>query len=48
MNMDLRMVRYDAIVIGSGAAGGMAAKSVTDGSCFPSASYKGPTLTVMA
>jgi choline dehydrogenase-like flavoprotein len=31
MNMDWRMVRYDAIVVGSGATGEMAAKSLTDG-----------------
>lgn len=29
--MDWRSIKYDAIVVGSGAAGGMAAKSLTDG-----------------
>src|SRR3989304_3382505 len=29
--MDWRQIEYDAIVVGSGAAGGMAAKCLTDG-----------------
>jgi choline dehydrogenase-like flavoprotein len=42
--MDWREVRYDAIVIGSGAAGGMAAKTLTDGGASVLLLEAGPEL----
>jgi choline dehydrogenase-like flavoprotein len=42
--MDWKTVRYDAIVVGSGAAGGMAAKSLTDGGASVLVLEAGPEL----
>ena len=42
--MDWRSVRYDAIVVGSGAAGGMAAKCLTDGGASVLVLEAGPLL----
>ena len=43
--MDWRKVRYDAIVIGSGAAGGMAARTLTNGGASVLLLEAGPKLT---
>ncbi len=43
--MDWRSVRYDAIVVGSGAAGGMAAKCLTDGGAAVLLLEAGPGLS---